>query len=92
MQSNPKPTIKEYCTWRRTKDGEWVVMGLATIVKPNATVKVRRFNGGIDKVTVVEVGRDFQLEPDGDTYRYGYLTERKRENDELDVDDPDDDF
>lgn len=83
MESNTAPSTQNYCTWRSTKHGQWVVMGLATIVKPDATVKVRRANGEIDKVTIVNVGRKFQLEsdgPNGEFYRYGYLTEREDEN------------
>lgn len=57
-------------TFKRTKSGEWVISGPASIVK-TGTVTVTKKDGSRKTVTVERVGKDFQA--GGRTCRYGYL-------------------
>lgn len=59
-------------TYRKTKQGEWVVYGSAREVKPGATVYVATKAGKRKPETIVSVGKPFQA-PNGDRCVYGYL-------------------
>lgn len=57
-------------SYRKSRTGEWVVMGPASVVKPGAVTVTKR-NGETKTETVVKVGRVFQV--DGQDMVYGYL-------------------
>lgn len=79
MEANTLLICDYYRTWHNIDDDQWVVMGVSSIVRPNATVKIRKPNGDIVEATIVNVDPDFELESNGDIYRYGYLMEREDE-------------
>lgn len=56
-------------TWRRTKAGEWVVFGPASLVNAGP-VAVSKRDGTVEAVAVASVGHEFDV--DGVPHRYGY--------------------
>jgi len=57
-------------TFRKSKQGEWVVFGTVSEVRVGK-VRVERKDGSVRSVSVVSVGRSFQA--NGTTMVYGYL-------------------
>ena len=70
MDTNATPTF----SWRKTKDGEWVVCGLAKelkqAAKTHAALPVATRKGDTQWVRICRVGKTF-----GDGLAYGYLPE-----------------
>lgn len=60
-------------TFRKAKNGKWVVFGPTSIVKPG-TVTVTKKNGSTSTVTVESVGKSFTA--NGAACCYGYLDAR----------------
>jgi hypothetical protein len=56
-------------TFRKTKQGEWVVFGPASIIQ-TGTVEVSKRDGSSKTVVIDRVGREFTV--DDVTCRYGY--------------------
>lgn len=65
-------TVTSYATWRKTRDGEWVIMGnakeLQQAAKTYTAIPARKANGRVDYVQIARVGKTF-----GDGMAYGYL-------------------
>lgn len=62
--------MSKTCTYRKTKAGEWVVMGPVSVVKPGAVVTVTKKDGTSKTERIESVGKAF------DGMRYGYLRRR----------------
>lgn len=45
------------CQYRRTKSGEWVVMGPASVVMPGVTVSVTKKNGDVKDEQILRKSR-----------------------------------
>lgn len=56
--------------YRRTKTGDWVVCGPASIVRPDCTVTVHKRDGSTKMEEIDRVGKTFRV--DGIDLRYGY--------------------
>lgn len=54
--------VKTQCQYRRTKQGEWVVMGPVSVVKVGETVSVTKKNGETKDETILSVGKPFIVE------------------------------
>ncbi len=63
-------------TYRKTKDGQWVVCGPATEVHLGI-VTVSKKDGGAKQETVVKLGKPFLL--NGTNYVYGYIAPRSKQ-------------
>lgn len=61
-------TTTTKCSYRKTKKGEWVVMGPASIITDGATVTVTKKSGETKTETIASTGKTF-----GDDLCYGYL-------------------
>ena len=60
-------------TYRRTRQGEWVVQGPTSMVTPGATVTVTRRSGEERTETIDRVGRS--LDRNGTEMVYGYIAQ-----------------
>ena len=61
-------------TWRRTRQGEWVVCGRTDEVVAGSDALVRRSNGSLQWVHIETTGRPFRV--DGQQMVYGYVRRR----------------
>lgn len=59
------------CKYRKTKSGQWAVMGPADVVRPGATVTVTKADGSTKTERIVSVGKPF------DGLVYGYPAPRE---------------
>ena len=57
-------------TFRKTKNGEWVVMGPVSEIRVHTVLEVTKKDGGTAKVRVTDMGKPFEV--DGKRYCYGY--------------------
>lgn len=62
-------------TFRKTKTGEWVAFGPASVVRPGP-VTITKKNGQTKTVTVARVGKPFAA--NGTTCCYGYIDDDNR--------------
>ncbi len=58
------------CQYRRTKSGEWVVMGPASVVQVGGVVQVTKKNGETKDETILSIGKPFLV--DGVNMVYGH--------------------
>ena len=62
-------------SYRKTKAGEWVVFGPASVLRDAAArgtwLTVSKKSGGTDRVTILRAGREFSF--DGVAMAYGYI-------------------
>ncbi|WP_166345187.1 hypothetical protein [Phytoactinopolyspora limicola] len=63
-------------TFRKTKSGEWVAFGPASIVRPRTSVRVTKRSGQVQTVIIETVGRPFKV--DGVDMVYGYIERPSR--------------
>ena len=63
-------------TYRKTRNGEWVVFGPIALVKADADVTVMRRNGSAKVEHVASVGKAFIA--DGTKCCYGYIAKDER--------------
>lgn len=66
-------TLEATITFRKTKRGEWVAFGPASIVKAGETVTITKKNGSTTDKYVYSVGKEFTV--NGEPMVYGYLNE-----------------
>lgn len=69
--ATPQNSIR--ITYRKTRSGEWVAFGPASIVKPG-TVTVTKKDGSTKQETVLSVGKPFDV--DGVAHVYGKIAQR----------------
>lgn len=74
MHDNYYMTTTAVCSYRKTKNGSWAVMGPADLVRANRTVQVTKKDGSTKMEMIESVGKTFQV--NGQTMVYGYLGER----------------
>lgn len=55
-------TKQPKCTWRKNRDGEWVIFGPAETLRVGATVTVSKKNGEADLHTIQRVSRPFDVD------------------------------
>jgi hypothetical protein len=67
------------CTYRKARDGEWVVVGPVSVVQPGATVTVYRKDHTTRQETILRLGRAFRVRINGAELEvvYGYLAPRE---------------
>lgn len=62
------------CSYRKTKSGQWAVMGPVNVIKTGATVTVTKKSGETKTETIASVGKPFSRA--GVEMVYGYPSER----------------
>lgn len=62
-------------TYRKTKQGEWVVFAPAALLQPGGALTVHTKDGKAKLETITRVGREFTV--DGVAMAYGYLAPRQ---------------